>query len=99
MAALLNTLKRWRSGLEKHLSDPNEPVDRRKMMLWAEMVLLHHDEPDIRKLLESLKPFVQVHDRSLVAIMRRSAETPGRGPPSSVKWQAHMRKRTKASEA
>jgi len=44
--------------VRKHLSDPDEPVDHREMMLWVEMNLLRRDEPDYRNFLESLKPFV-----------------------------------------
>jgi hypothetical protein len=44
--------------IRRRLSDPNEPLQHREMMLWAEMVLLNRDATDYRKLLESLKPIV-----------------------------------------
>jgi len=47
-----------RAWIRRRLSDPAEAIDRREMMLWAEMTLLHRDEPDYRRFLESLKPFV-----------------------------------------
>ena len=44
--------------IRKRLSDPNEPLEHREMMLWAEMVLLDQTTTDHRELLTSLKPFV-----------------------------------------
>lgn len=44
--------------VRKRLSDLNEPLEHREMMLWTEMLLLNHATTDHRELLESLKPFV-----------------------------------------
>jgi len=44
--------------VRKRLSDPNESLEHREMMLWTEMVLLNRDVTDHRELLEGLKPFV-----------------------------------------
>ncbi len=44
--------------IRRRLSDTKEPLDRREMMLWVEMVLLNRTATDHRELLESLKPFV-----------------------------------------
>lgn len=44
--------------VRKRLSDPNEPLEHREMMLWTEMLLLNPATTDRRELLEGLKPFV-----------------------------------------
>jgi hypothetical protein len=59
--------------VRKRLSDPNEPLDRREMMLWAEMLVLPANQPDPRAFLESLKPFV-ADARSLMAIIEARLE-------------------------
>jgi hypothetical protein len=46
------------SWVRKRLSDPKEPLDRREMMLRAEINLLPRSEDNFVKFLESLKPFV-----------------------------------------
>jgi hypothetical protein len=54
--------------VRKRLSDTNEPLDHREMMLWVEMVLLMRTAADHRELLEDLKPFV-ADAPSLVSII------------------------------
>ncbi len=44
--------------VRRRLSDPNEPLQQREMMLWSEMLRLNRDATDHRVLLESLKPCV-----------------------------------------
>ena len=44
--------------VRKRLSDPNEPLDHREMMLLAEISLLNRGATDHRELLEGLKQFV-----------------------------------------
>jgi len=44
--------------VRKRLSDPDEPLHHREMMLWSEMLLLNRDVTNYRELLESLKPYV-----------------------------------------
>ena len=44
--------------VRERLSDPNEPLEHREMMLWTEMLLLNRGATDHRELLEGLKQFV-----------------------------------------
>jgi hypothetical protein len=44
--------------VRKRLSDPNEPLEHREMMLWIEMLQLNRGVTDYRKLLEGFKPLV-----------------------------------------
>ncbi len=44
--------------VRKHLADPNEPLDRREMMLRAEGQLLVRPKGDFQQILEGLKPLV-----------------------------------------
>ena len=54
--------------VRKRLSNPNEPLDHREMMLWAEMTSLNRTVPNIREFLASLKKLVS-DAPSLVAII------------------------------
>lgn len=63
---------RW---VRKRLADPKEPLERREMMLWAEMLLLNRDAADHRELLEYLKPFVS-DAPSLVTIIDSRLKPP-----------------------
>ena len=78
------------------LTDPGEAIDRREMMLWAEMVLLHRDEPDYRKFLESLKPFVADAPNLTEIIDNRMK--PQDGAADFRKMQAQHEKRVKQEE-
>ncbi|WMT73935.1 hypothetical protein [Bradyrhizobium sp. Ash2021] len=82
--------------IRRRLSDPAESIDRREMMLWAEMVLLHRDEPDYRKFLESLKPFV-VDAANLTEIIDNRTK-PQEGAADFQKMQAQHEKRVKQEE-
>ncbi len=44
--------------IRKRLSDPSEPLERREMMLWTEMVVINRGATDHDALLQTLKPFV-----------------------------------------
>lgn len=44
--------------VRKRLADPNEPHERRDMMLWAEMILLNRHRTDQKELLGELKQIV-----------------------------------------
>jgi hypothetical protein len=41
--------------VRKRLSDPNEPLEHREMMLWTEMLLINRSATDHRELLQVLK--------------------------------------------
>jgi hypothetical protein len=63
--------------VRKRLSDPHEPLDRREMMLWAEMTLLNRSAPDHRALLEALKEVVSDAPTLLALIDERLEPQPG----------------------
>lgn len=75
------------------IADSMEAIDHREMMLWAEMVLLHRDEPDYRKFLESLKPLV-ADAPSLTAIIDNRMK-PQEGAADLLKMQAQHEKRVR----
>jgi hypothetical protein len=54
--------------VRKRLSDPNEALEHREMMLWTEMLLLNRNTTDRRELLEDLKAFVS-DESSLTTII------------------------------
>ncbi|HKO70771.1 MAG TPA: hypothetical protein VJV58_07555 [Bradyrhizobium sp.] len=60
--------------VRRRLSDPNEPLRHREMMLWTEMLLLNQDETDRRKLVEDLKSFV-ADAPSLVMILENQLKS------------------------
>ncbi len=64
--------------VRRRLSDKNEPLDHREMMLWAEMVFLNSAATDYRKLLEDhLKPLVSDAPSLLSIIESRLKPPPG----------------------
>jgi hypothetical protein len=82
--------------VRKHLSDPEEPIDHREMMLWVEMNFLRRDEPDHRNFLESLKPFV-ADAPSLVTIIDNRLK-PQEVSAELRRMEAQQQKRTKQAE-
>lgn len=54
--------------VRKRLSNSNEPIDHREMMLWVEMVVLSHAGTNHKQVLENLRPLV-ADAPSLVAII------------------------------
>lgn len=82
--------------MRKRLSDPNEPLDHREMMLWAEMVLLKRDATDHRELLESLKSFVS--DAPSLTTIIDSRLKPSEGSAELRRMQTANSKRTKQAE-
>jgi hypothetical protein len=85
-----------RAWIRRRLSDPVEAIDRREMMLWAEMALLHRDEPDYRKFLESLKPFVA--DAANLTEIIDNRMKPQEGAADLRRMQAQHEKRVKQEE-
>ena len=84
-----------RAWIRRRLSDPGEVIDRREMMLWAEMTLLHRDEADYRKFLESLKPFVADAENLTEIIENRMKPQEG---AALQRMQAQHEKRVKQEE-
>jgi hypothetical protein len=82
--------------VRRQLSDPNESLEHREMMLWTEMLLLNRDATDHRELLESLKPFVS-DAPSLVAIIDNRLK-PQEGAAELRRMEAEDAKRTKQAE-
>ncbi len=85
-----------RAWIRRRLSDPGEAIDRREMMLWAEMTLLHRDEPDYRRFLESLKPFVA--DSAKLTEIIDNRMKPQEGAADIRRMQAQHEKRAKQEE-
>lgn len=88
--------KKDAAWVRKRLSDPNEPLDHREMMLWAEMVLLKRDATDHRELLESLKSFVS--DAPSLTTIIDSRLKPSEGSAELRRMQTANSKRTKQAE-
>jgi hypothetical protein len=82
--------------VRKRLSDSNEPLERREMMLWAEMLLLHHNEPNPREFLEGLKLFI-ADAPNLTAIID-SRLKPRADDPELQRLEAENAKLMKQSE-
>jgi hypothetical protein len=57
--------------IRRRLADRQEPLDRREMMLWAEMNLLNRDAKDYHELLERLKHLVSDSSVLLTIIENR----------------------------
>jgi hypothetical protein len=81
--------------VRKRLSDPNEPLDHREMMLWAEMVLLNRSVSH-RELLEGLRQFVS-DAPNLVAIIDNRLK-PTAVSAEMRRFEAQNEKRTKQAE-
>jgi hypothetical protein len=86
----LNT-ERDGEWVRKRLSDSEEPIDHREMMLWVEMNLLRRNEPDHRNFLDSLRPLV-ADAPSLGAIIDNRL-TPQEGTAELRRMQARQKKR------
>jgi hypothetical protein len=82
--------------VRRQLSDPNESLEHREMMLWTEMLLLNRGATDRRELLEGLKPFVS-DAPSLVAIIDNRLK-PEEGAAELRRMKAEDAKRTKQAE-
>jgi hypothetical protein len=82
--------------VRSRLSDPNEPLDRREMMLWAEMHLLNRDATDRRKLLEDLKLFVS--DAPILTTIIDNRLKPQEGSAELRRIEMAQAKRTKQTE-
>jgi hypothetical protein len=82
--------------VRKRLSDPNEPLEHREMMLWAEMVLLDRAATDHRELLEDLKPFVS-DAPSLTSIIDERLK-PQKGSAELRRMEAANAKHTEQAE-
>ena len=82
--------------VRRRLTDPAEPIERREMMLWAEMVFLNRSAADHRALLEQLMTLVADAPR-LVAIMEERLK-----PPEETeqlrRWETESAKRKKKEE-
>ncbi|RWH68453.1 hypothetical protein [Mesorhizobium sp.] len=74
--------------VRKRLSNPSERFDRREMMLWAEMILLHQGMRDHREFLEALKPLVS-DAPNLTAIIEDRLK-PRDESPNYAKWKRSM---------
>ena len=82
--------------VRKRLSDPNEPLDHREMMLWIEMTALLRRRTNTAGSLESLKKFV-VDAPSLMAIIDNRLK-PSSDDAEMRRLQARNDKITKQSE-
>ena len=83
--------------VRRRLSDVNEPLEHREMMLWAEMVLLNRAATNHRELLEDcLKPLVS-DAPSLVSIIDNRLKPPG-GAAELRRMEAQHEKRAKQVE-
>jgi hypothetical protein len=82
--------------IRKRLSDPNEPLDHREMMLWAEMFLIRRDAIDHRKLLEGLKRFVS--DAPSLTTIIDDRLKPREGSAEIRRMEAEHAKRAKQAE-
>jgi hypothetical protein len=85
---------RW---VRKRLSDQNEPLEQREMMLWTQMLLLNRDAPDRRELLEGLKSLV-ADAPSLIAIIDNRLKLQQGGSVESRRIEAENAKHTKQAE-
>lgn len=82
--------------VRKRLSDANEPLEHREMMLWTEMILLNRATADHRELLEGLKPYVS-DAPSLTTIIDNRLK-PQEGSAELRRMEAANAKRTKQAE-
>lgn len=82
--------------VRKRLSDPNEPLEHREMMLWAEMILLARTATDHQALLESLKPFVA--DAPRLAAIIDDRLKPQAGNAELRRMEAAAAKRNRQAE-
>jgi len=73
--------KKDANWIRKRLSDPDEPVEHREMMLWIEMFLLNQSEQNYVLFTESLKQFVS-DVPSLLAIIEKRLEP----QPATEEW-------------
>ncbi len=81
--------------VRRRLSDPNEALEHREMMLWTEMLLLNRAATDQGELLEGLKPFVS-DALSLTAII--DSLTAQEGSAELRRMEAASARRTKQAE-
>lgn len=82
--------------VRKRLSDPNEPLVHREMMLWTEMLLFNRAATDHQGLLESLKPFVS--DVPSLTTIIDSRLRPQEVSAELRRMEAENAKRTKQAE-
>lgn len=82
--------------VRKRLSNPDESLERREMMLWTEMVLLSRDANDHREQLAGLKPFVS-DALSLTTIIDNRLK-PQEGNAELRRMEAANAKRTKQAD-
>jgi hypothetical protein len=82
--------------VRRRLSDPSEPLERREMMLWAEMTMLNRGAPDQKLLLQSLKNFVSDAPGLVALIDGRLKPQPGSA--ELRRMQALSAKRAKHKE-
>jgi hypothetical protein len=82
--------------VRRRLSDSKEPLDRREMMLWAEMLLLSDNELNPREFLEGLKRVVS-DAPSLTAILDARLQPPPENPEMR-RLEAQNAKFTKRAE-
>ena len=82
--------------VRQRLADRAEPVERREMMLWAEMVFLHRAAVDHMALLEDLKRVV-ADAPSLVAIIEARMK-PREEDPRLRHWEIESAKRKHKEE-
>jgi hypothetical protein len=83
-------------GFETTSLDSTTPIDRRELMLWAELNLLRRNEPDYRKFVQSLKPLV-ADAPNLNAIIEDRLK-PQKIDPELRRMQTEQEKRTKQAE-
>lgn len=82
--------------VRRRLSEPEEPLEHREMMLWSEMLLLNSAVTDHRELLGNLKPLVS-DAPSLIAIINNRLK-PQEGNAELRRMEAANAKRTKQIE-
>jgi hypothetical protein len=82
--------------VRRRLSDPNEPLEHREMMLWTEILLLNRAGTDHPKILEGLKLFVS-DAPSLTTIIDSRLRSPD-GSAELRRMEAANAKRTKQVE-
>ena len=82
--------------VRKRLSDPNEPLEQREMMLWTEMLLFNRAPTDHHELLKRLKPFVS--DAPSLTTIIASRLKPREGSAELRRMESANAKRTKQAE-
>jgi ferredoxin-like protein FixX len=82
--------------VQRRLSNPNEPIDQREMMLWIELNLFRRDLPDYRSFIESLK--TSVADAPSLAAIIDNRLKPQEGSAELQKMQAQHERRRKQAD-